>query len=253
MRIIILLFTSIYISFNSNAQTDQVQIILQKLAKSKPELVGYIPETGRAYLITPREEAVPAAFIPQLQDAFYKDAGELCKIYGQRYLADWRALLSKAARESFWGASYLCNRANNYFGIRSMNKSWACESFFFCETVLRNDPEPSDFIIFEDFESSLWMFIHTIYSDHFLERLPDYGTRVAQAIRKEREMSVHYWEFADYDIPFVRQLPAAAYTYDELIYTWSEHEINNLCVNCDRQTDRNWIAKVERAEKRVRK
>ncbi len=234
------------------AQTiDNVQVVLGKLAKTNPELVGYIPETGRMYLFTPREEAVPAAYIPKLQDAFYKDVKDVCKLYGQKYLADWRALLSKSARESFWGASYLCNRARNYFGIRATNKPWACESFFFCETVLRNDPEPSNFIIFEDFESSLWMFIHTIYSDHFLERLPDMGMRVAEAIRRERAMSVHYWEFADYDINFPRQLTAPAYTYEELIYTWSEHPINNLCVNCNRDTDRIWIGKVERAERRV--
>lgn len=251
----ILLVLFLFPTFLSiQAQDGQhVQALLQKLAKSNPALVGNIPETGRLYLITPREEAVPAAFIPQLQDAFFKDVNKLCRYYGQKYLADWRAILSKSARETFWGASYLCNRANNYFGIRSTNKPWACESFFFCDTVLRNDPEPSDFVIFDNFESSLWMFIHTIYSDHFLERLPDYGARIEAAIRQERRMSIHYWEFADYDIDFPQQLYAPAYSYEELIYTWSEHPINNLCLNCDRQTDRNWISKVERAEQRVRK
>ena len=233
------------------AQTDHVQTVLQKLAKTRPELVAEIPETGRLYLITPREHAVPAEFIPQLQDAFYKDVADVCKYYGEKYLADWRALLSKTARETFWGASYLCNRAYNYFGIRVANKPWACASFFFCDAVVRNDPEPSAFVVFEDFESSLWMFIHTIYSPHFLERLPDAGARVVEVIRREREMSIPYWEFADYDIPFTRQLSAPSYNYEELIYTWSEHPINNLCLNCDRATDRLWIGKVERAGQRV--
>ncbi len=117
--------------------------------------------------------------------------------------------------------------------------------------MVRNDPEPSEFVVFEDFESSLWMFIHTIYSPHFLERLPDAGARVVEVIRREREMSIPYWEFADYDIPFTRQLSAPSYNYEELIYTWSEHPINNLCLNCDRATDRLWIGKVERAGQRV--
>lgn len=245
---LLLAFTGVWLL--AQAQ-DNVQILLGKLAKTNPELVGYIPETGRFYLFTPREDAVPAAFVPKLQEAFCKDAGNLCKFYAQKYLADWRTLLSKSARETFWGASYLCNRAYNFFGIRATNKPWACAAFFFCETITRNDPEPAEFLVFEDFESSLWMFIHTIYSDHFLARLPDGGSRVAEAIHRERTMSVRYWEFADYDIPFPRQLSAPAYTSEELIYTWSEHPINNLCVNCDRNTDRAWIAKVERTEQRL--
>lgn len=233
-------------------QTDSIQGVLQKLSKIHPDLVGYIPETQRLYLITPREEAIPKGWLERIQDAFYFDANTICKWYGQKYLADWKALMAKSARESFWGASYLSNRARNYFGIRYNNKPWACEAFFFCETVLRNDPEPAAFIVLDNFEASLWMFIHTMYSEHFLERLPDLGDRIKTVIQMERQQSIHYWELADYDIEFPRQLPADTYTAEELIYTWSEHSINNLCVNCNRQTDRDWIAKIDKAASRAK-
>ncbi|HMN90681.1 MAG TPA: hypothetical protein PKD70_13625 [Saprospiraceae bacterium] len=231
---------------------DSVQSLLRRLAKVHPQLVGFIPETDRLYLITPRQDALPPEWVPRLQDAFYYDVHQLCRFYGYKYLADWRVLLAKASRETFWGASYLCNRAYNYFGIRQLNKPWACASFFYCETVTRNDPEPAEFIIFDSFETSLWMFIHTIYSHHFLQRFPDMGARVVAAIQAERYMSIHYWELADYGIDFPRQLLHEGYTDEEIIYTWSEHPINNLCLNCSRQTDREWITKVVLAEKRAR-
>lgn len=229
-----------------------VQTVLFQVSQHEPALVDYIPETGRWYLVTPRAEAISEQLLLQLQNAFFQDVESACKRYGQKYLIDWKLLLAKSARESFWGASYLSNRAHNYFGIRRTNKDWACESFFYCDIVMRNDPEPAAFAIFEDFESSLWMFIHTIYSDHFLERLPDSGARIVSAIRAERSMSIRYWEFADYDLNFPQQLPGPYYTNEDIMNTWSGYPINNLCVNCNMQTDLNWIEKVNRTEQRVR-
>lgn len=251
--LLIIILNSAATSFAQMSSGQNVQALLFKVSKSEPKLVDYIQETGRWYLVTPRAEAISETLYDQLQNAFFQDAEAACKFYGQKYLIDWRLLLAKSARESFWGASYLSNRAFNYFGIRRTNKDWACDSFFFCEVVMRNDPEPAAFAIFEDFESSLWMFIHTIYSDHFLQRLPDAGIRVVPAIRAERDMSIRYWELSDYDLNFPKQLPGNIYTNQEIMYTWSGHAINNLCVNCDMQTDINWIGKVERTEQRVRR
>jgi len=246
-----ILLSSVVTGFAQMTPGQNVQAVLFQVSQREPQLVDYIDETRRWYLVTPRAEAISEQLLLKLQNAFFQDVESACKFYGQKYLVDWKLLLAKSARESFWGASYLSNRAYNYFGIRRTNKDWACESFFFCDVVMRNDPEPAAFAIFEDFESSLWMFIHTIYSDHFLARLPDAGARVASAIRAERDMSIRYWEFADYDLDFPTQLPGVPYANEEIMYTWSGHAINNLCVNCDMQTDFNWIAKVDRAERRV--
>lgn len=234
------------------ARGDSVQVVLRELSRTYPELVSYIPETGRWHLNTPKPEGIPAFMLPRLQDAFYYDAGLFCQFYGRKYLADWQAILAKAARETFWGASYLCNRAFNYFGIRREGKPWVCESFQFCRTIVRNDPEPADFVVFPDFETSLWMFIHTIYSFHFLERLPDYGDRVVNAMYFERKHGVPYWESAPGAEMLGWQLQGDVYSYEELIYTWSEHPFNNLCVNCSRETDLNWISQISDAASRSR-
>ena len=231
---------------------DSVQSVLWEWAHTHPYMVTQIPETGRWHLNVPRSESVTPEQLTRLQDAFYYDIVPLCKTYGQKYLADWRALASKAARESFWGASYLCNRTNNYFGIRQQAKPWICEAFFFCDGVTRNDPEPSDFASFPNFEASLWMFIHTMYSAHFQERLPDQGARIADAIEFERMNGIHYWERTAYGINMGQQLHSPMYSAEELIYTWSEHPINNLCVNCSRATDREWVYKLIRADMRTR-
>lgn len=229
-----------------------VQGVLRAMAEYYPDKLGYIAETGRYYILVPRSEAVPEAWLVRIQEAFYADISGYCQQYGNKYLADWRALASKAARESFWGTSYLCNRINNYFGIRQKAKPWVCESFGFCEGYTRNDPQPSEFVSFPSFEASLWMFIHTMYSLHFLERLPDQGERVIDAIAFERMNGIHYWENTAYGISMGPQLKASLYTTEELIYTWSEHPINNLCVNCSRQTDREWVDKLVRAGLRFR-
>ncbi len=231
---------------------DSVQSVLQEWAFTHPYMVAPVPETGRWHLLVPRSEAVTPEQLTRLQDAFYYDIVPLCKAYGEKYLADWRALASKAARETFWGASYLCNRTNNYFGIRQQAKPWICEAFFFCDKVTRNDPEPSDFASFPNFEASLWMFIHTMYSAHFLERLPDRGARIVDAIFFERMNGIHYWERTAYGISLGPQLRGPMYSAEELIYTWSEHPINNLCVNCSRETDREWVYKLIRADMRTR-
>lgn len=231
---------------------DSVQSILRSLSRRSPDMVGYIPETGRWYLLTPRADAVPEPLMFRLQDAFYYDIGAICRFYGMKYLADWRTLAAKASRETFWGTSYLANRAHNYFGIRLQNKQWACTAFRFCTTIVRNDPEPSEFIEFANFESSLWMFIHTIYSYHYLERLPDQGAKVEGAIEYERRTGLHYYEPSFYTIIYATQIPGYPYTDEELIYTWSEHPINNLCADCTRQSDRDWIYKVWLAETRAK-
>ena len=101
---------------------DSVQSVLREFAGTHPYMVTQIPETGRWHINVPRSEAVTPGQLTRLQDAFYYDIVPLCKIYGQKYLADWRALASKAARESFWGTSYLCNRTSNYFGISQQAK-----------------------------------------------------------------------------------------------------------------------------------
>jgi hypothetical protein len=232
---------------------NQVQRVLQSIDLYHPELVEYIPETDKYYLVFPSRDAVAPEMLVRIQDAFFADIKELCLTYSARYLADWRALASKAARETFWGTSYLCNRTNNYFGIRHKAKPWICESFTLCDSLIRNDPAPASFAVFPDFEASLWVFIHTIFSDHFLERLPDEGQRVVEAIAFERMNGIHYWERTDYGISFGKQLMGEPYTAHDLIYTWSGHEINNLCVNCSRETDRHWVHKLVLTDVRSRK
>lgn len=231
---------------------DSVQSILRSVARRRPDMVMYIPETGRYCLINPRADAMPEPLMLSLQDAFYYDVNTICKHYAWKYLADWRTLMAKASRETFWGTSYLANRAHNYFGIRRQSKPWVCEAFQFCNTVVKDDPEPADFVIFADFESSLWMFIHTIYSSHYLARLPDGGQRVQEAIQYERTYGIHYWQPTYYSILYAYQLTGLNYSDEELISTWSEHPINNLCADCTRQSDRDWIQKVYVAELRAR-
>lgn len=233
-------------------QPDSVQQTLLRLANQAPALVGYIPETGRRYIKVPRSSALPDLWVQRIQDAFFYDVHKACKAYGQRYLVDWRALASKAARESFWGCSYLANRTFNYFGIRHKAKEWICDRMGFCAYVMRNDPEPAAFAVFPDFERSLWVFIHTIYSQHFLERLPDYGRQVVDAVAYERLAGRPYWVRSADGQRFAQQLRGYPYTADELIYTWSEHAINNLCINCTRATDRKWVGKIQRAAERAR-
>lgn len=230
---------------------DSVQILLRDFAILNPDKVSYIHETERWCLINPRPEAVSEEFLIQLQDAFYHDVEASCRLYGWQYLVNWRALASKAARESFWGTSYLCNRAFNYFGIRRKNKEWICETFDFCETVERFDPNPAAFTAFPNFEASLWMFIHTIYSPHFLERLPDKGERVQEAIHYEREEGHRYWQMTEEGEIYANRISGNRYTAEEIIYTWSEHPINNLCVECSRQSDQRWIGKVIKAAERA--
>jgi hypothetical protein len=240
------------ITYSQKVSRDSVQAVLRILAEEHPEKVSYIHETSRWHLKNPRPEAVSEEFLLKLQDAFYYDIEASCRLYGWQYLVSWRVLASKAARESFWGTSYLCNRANNYFGIRSKNKEWICENFEFCESIERNDPLPSDFAIFEDFESSLWMFIHTIYSPHFLERLPDEGERIIEAIDYERKKGHPYWQIAEDGEMLSSRVPGKKYSEEEIIFTWSEHPKNNLCVECSRESDINWVGKVVRAANRAK-
>lgn len=231
--------------------SDSIQTLLKNLRRTAPEMVRLIPETGRYYLYVQDRSALTDELVEKLQTAFYHDISALCKLYGFKYLADWRVLVGKAARESFWGTSYLCNRTFNYFGIWKKNKPWACESFKFCDEVRRTDLVPADFLVFPDFESCLWMFIHTMYSDHFRERLPDWGMRVVDAIEYERATGMHYWEAPPGNHALTVQLPGTAYTVEELIYTWSEHDKFNMCLNCNRSTDRAWVSKVELAASRI--
>ena len=245
-------FLFIFLPFSNNAQKDSVQVILRDFAILNPEKVSYIHETNRWHLNNPRPEAVPEELLLQLQDAFYYDIEASCRLYGWQYLVSWKALVSKAARESFWGTSYLCNRTFNYFGIRRKNKNWICEDFDFCETIEREDPHPSEFTLFPNFEISLWMFIHTIYSPHFLERLPDQGERVVQAIEYERKNGYHYWQMSPNGDFFANRLSGSRYTAEEIIYTWSEHPINNLCVECSRASDQRWVTKVIKAADRAK-
>jgi len=233
------------------ATSDSIQSLLKALRKTAPVMVRSIPETGRYYLYVKDRSALSDELVESLQNAFYHDVSDLCKLYGFKYLADWRVLVGKAARESFWGTSYLCNRTFNYFGIWEKNKPWACESFKFCEEVRKNDLVPADFLVFPDFESCLWMFIQTMYSDHFRERLPDWGLRVVDAIDYERATGMHYWQAPPGNHPFTVQLPGDAYTVEELIYTWSEHDKFNMCLSCNRSTDRAWVSKVELTASRI--
>ena len=234
-----------------NFSGDSVQVILESLSQKKPDLVDFIPETQRWYLTHPRPEAVSEKTLVQIQDAFYHDINTACRLYAWRYLLNWRALVAKAARESFWGTSFLCNRTFNYFGIRAKAKPWVCASFDFCSSVKRKDPKLAAFVVFPDFEKSLWMFIHTIYSHHYLERLPDLGSRVMGAIEFERRFGFHYWEGFERGFTFPQELGSRYYSIEEILATWSGHEINNLCVDCSRESDLHWIEKVNRAAERV--
>ncbi len=231
-------------------QQDKVQLLLEELAKKDQKAVGFIKETNRYYLTLPHRE-VSEDLVNQLQSAFYQDIEAHCKYFGWKYLMDWKVLASKAARESFWGASYLSNRTLNYFGIRHANKTWACEVFRFCDGFVKNDPEPASFVVFPDFRSSIWMFIHTIYSPHYLKRLPDEGRRVAKAIAFEQQHGIHYWQRNKEGNYFVSHLEGDNYSSEEIIYTWSEHPINNLCINCNRATDRVWIEKINTIAQRI--
>lgn len=231
---------------------DSVQVVLRTWAELHPDLVGFIPSTGRWYALKPSGDQVPEAMLDALQDAFFYDVAPICLKYGWRYLADWRTLMAKAARESFWGASYLSNAARNYFGIRHTAKPWACQTFGFCESIVKNDPEPTRFVVFPDVESSFWLFIHTIYSPHYMERLPDEGSRIADAIAFERTHGIHYWEETPDGLSFAMFLLGDAYASEELIFTWSEHPVNNYCINCSRQSDMDWVGKVDTVIGRVK-
>lgn len=228
---------------------DSVQAVLWDLSVTHPDLVSIVSETRRLYLKKPRE--VPDSAMARLEDAFYYDVGPLCKLYAWKYLADWQALAGKSARETFWGTSYLCNRTFNYFGIWRKNKSWICESFGFCGVITLNDPSPAEFVVFSDFEASLWMFIHTIYSSHYLQRLPDWGDRIRAAIRFERRHGIHYWKDTGSGPAFDYQLPGAPYSSEDLIYSWSGHEGFNLCVECSRESDRDWMDKISLVARRA--
>lgn len=230
-----------------NRSSETVQDVLEGWYKRRPELMERL-YNGRLCLKSARAERTPPALEQALKEAFYQENAPLCREYGRRYLLDWRLLLAKSARETYWGSSRLCNSATNYFGIRVASKEWMCEVFEYCEAVEYTDPDLAYFYVFDDFEDSLWMFIHTIYNRHFLERLPDAGARVTQAIEFERRSGWPYWN-APSDEPFhALQLPGAPYTSAAIIDTWSGYPINNLCVQCDPQSDHDWIAKVQRVE-----
>lgn len=230
---------------------DHVQQALAELETIAPGLVGHIEETRRRYIKVPRSSALPGRWQERLQDAFYKDAAAACQLYGKLYLADWRAILSKAARESFWGTSFLANRTFNYFGIRHNGKPWICKRLGFCAYHVRNDPAPASFVIFPNFEASAWAFMHTIYSGHFLARLPDGGIQVADAIQFERDHGIHYWDYTAKGQHYAELITGRPYSAQALIYTWSGHPINNLCVNCDRSSDWQWVEKIIRVENRT--
>ncbi|MEM8526502.1 MAG: glucosaminidase domain-containing protein [Bacteroidota bacterium] len=231
--------------------TDSVQILLKQLAdlQGNLEIVAYIPETERWYLTMSHDE-VPENLLEDLRAAFLYDVEKYCKYYAWKYLLDWRILVSKAARETFWGTSYLSNRARNYFGIRA-SKDWFCEDFNFCETVMKDDPEPRAFTVFPDFKSSLWMFIHTIYSPHYLNRLPDGGSQVSAAIEFERKHQICYWKRTSEATFSAKQLAGTAYSPEDIIRTWTGYEFNNLCRNCDRKSDLAWIEKIDRIVERA--
>lgn len=242
-------------TLQTNAQQamrgDSVQHVLARLAtfETNTELVDYLPETQRWYLTLAHSE-VPDDLLIRLQNAFLYDVQSYCQYYGWKYLIDWRILAGKAARESFWGTSYLANRSLNFFGIRVANKEWACTTFGFCGSVEKDDPLPTDFIVFPDFDTSIWMFLHTIYSPHYLARLPDEGTAVATAIEFERQHGVHYWQTSRTGHVFMEQLPNYAYSPEMIVNSWSGYEINNLCVNCSPESDLKWLAKIDRAVER---
>lgn len=230
---------------------NHVQQALNELEAIAPNLIGFIPETQRRYIKIPRSSALPDQWQERLPDAFYQDAAAACQLYGRLYLADWRALLSKAARESFWGTSFLANRTFNYFGIRHHGKPWICQQLGFCAHHVRNDPDPAAFVVFPNFEASVWAFIHTIYSGHFLARLPDGGIKIADVIQFERKHGIHYWEYTAPGQTYGGMLQGTAYPPQSLIYSWSGHLINNLCINCDRASDWEWVQKIFRVEERT--
>ena len=230
---------------------NHIQQALIELEAAAPNLIGFIPETQRRYIKIPRSSALPPQWQERLQDAFFRDAAGSCQLYGELYLADWRALLSKAARESFWGTSFLANRTFNYFGIRHHGKPWIFQQLGFCAHHVRNDPDPAAFVVFPNFEASVWAFVHTIYSGHFLARLPDGGIKVADAIQFERKHGIHYWAYTARGLSYAERLSGTPYPAQALIYSWSGHPINNLCINCDRATDWEWVQKVIRAEERT--
>lgn len=228
-----------------------VQDVLAKWAAVNPDKFGQVTETGRYYLLEAKPAQTPEALQLELQEAFYREYAPACQQYGQRYLLDWRLLLAKAARETFWGASQLCNRGQNFFGIRTAGKPWICEQFRYCGTLNYYDPDYAAFATFPNFEASLWMFIHTIYSGHYLARYPDYGARVWPAIEFERRTGNPYWVPAQDDYFYATQLPGNPYSRSETIYTWSEHPINNLCASCDRASDHRWLNKLAAIEMRI--
>ncbi|MEN0046911.1 MAG: hypothetical protein AAF806_07640 [Bacteroidota bacterium] len=246
-----LILSFLFLAFTINlkastiTETDSVQVILQQLAKLQGdfEIVAHIPETGRWYLTMLHDE-VPENLLEDLRAAFLYDVEKYCKYYAWKYLLDWRLLVSKSARETFWGTSYLANRARNYFGIRA-SKAWFCDDFQFCETVIKDDPKPRAFTVFPDFKSSLWMFIHTIYSPHYLERLPDGGSQVAAAIAFEKEHQICYWKRTSKAAFSTKQLAGVAYTAEDIINTWSGYEFNNFCLDCDLKSDLAWIDKID--------
>lgn len=244
--------TGAHCSSELPAAQDSVQAVLRAWSVARPDLVGFVPDTGRWYALQPSRTYMPEAMVEAIQDAFYYDMAPIFIKYGWKYLADWHGLMSKAARETFWGSSYLCNAARNYFGIRISAKPWACETFRFCYYVNRNDPEPTEFIYFPDVESCLWMFVHTIYSPHYLARLPDGGAKVAGAIAFERAHGVHYWEQPPAAMPYAYHLEGEVYSAEEMLYTWSEHPINNFCLSCSRASDREWVYKVAAVAARAR-
>lgn len=239
--------------WGQSLKKSHVQLLLKELAPDYPEKVLYLLETRKWYLKTPRPGTLSIEDELRLQDAFYADCEGLFRSFGIKYLADWKALLAKSARESFWGSSFLSIKANNYFGIRSQGKDWICQKFGFCESVTRNDPEPAAFVSFPDFESCLWMFIHTIYSPHFLERLPDKGKQIADAIQFERQFGIHYWQVPKPGMnAFSGQIPGKPYDAAHIFATWSGFEINNLCVDCDAVTDNNWLKYATETDLRAR-
>ena len=77
---------------------DSVQSVLWEWAHTHPYMVTQIPETGRWHLNVPRSESVTPEQLTRLQDAFYYDIVPLCKTYGQKYLADWRAISRSKSR-----------------------------------------------------------------------------------------------------------------------------------------------------------
>ena len=228
-----------------------VQDVLARWAAVNPDKFGQVAESGRYYLLEAKPDLTPEALQLELQEAFYREYAPVCQQYGQRYLLSWRLLLAKAARETFWGASQLCNRGQNYFGIRTASKPWICEQFRYCGTLNYYDPDYAAFATFPNFEASLWMFIHTIYSGHYLARYPDLGNRVFAAIAFERRTGNPYWVPTRDDYFYATQLPGDPYTQAETIYTWSEHPINNLCTACDRASDHRWLDKLSTVEMRV--